>query len=95
MSARDRPASWRERMAPVIAEVLAERKGQPEREIRKELRRVWSEALGLGVRGCWPYRVWCSEIRRQLAGHAPGSRDDWRNPPLEPGNLQLPLEDGG
>jgi hypothetical protein len=62
--------TWRRRLAPLIASVLAERAGQEEREIRRALRAAWTEA-GLGARGMHPYRIWCSEVRRQLAKGRP------------------------
>lgn len=53
--------TWRERLAPLIAEVIAAHAGDDPRDVRKALR----EAFPLGERSCWPYKVWLSEIRHQ------------------------------
>lgn len=53
--------SWRQRAAPIIARVLAETRGQTEKEIRKAL----FDAYPFGVRAMYPYQIWLNEIRRQ------------------------------
>jgi hypothetical protein len=65
-----RHRSWRERLAPIIASVIAETAGEEESERRRALRAAWSEA-GLGAREMHPYKIWCSEVRRQLAKGRP------------------------
>lgn len=55
------PGSWRRGAAPIIERVLVETRGRSEKEIRAALR----EAYPYGPRSMWPYKVWCSEIRRQ------------------------------
>jgi len=53
---------WREHCAPIIARVIEE----TGREDIKKLRKALKEAYPYGERRCWPYKVWCSEIRNQL-----------------------------
>lgn len=52
---------WRDRVAPLIAEVLRATTGQPEAAIRKALR----DAYPFGERTNWVYKVWCSEVAIQ------------------------------
>ena len=52
---------WRSVAAPVIAKVLKENTGKPEKEIKKALR----EAYPFGQRSFHPYKTWCDEIRVQ------------------------------
>jgi hypothetical protein len=54
--------TWRDEARPLIAAVIAESKGLPEREIRSRL----TAAYPWGDRKMWPYKVWCDEIRTQL-----------------------------
>lgn len=54
--------TWRESARPIIAQVLKETKGQPDKEIRKALR----DAYPFGERKYWPYKVWCDEVKLQL-----------------------------
>lgn len=53
--------SWREIARPIIAQVLADTKGQPEQAIRKALK----DAYPFGARMWHPYKVWLNEIKRQ------------------------------
>lgn len=53
---------WREHAAKVIARVLKETAGKPEKEIRKALK----EAYPFGERVRHPYKVWLSEVAYQL-----------------------------
>lgn len=53
--------TWREHAAPIIARVLKETAGKPEKDIRRALR----EAYPYGERQYHPYKIWCDEIRRQ------------------------------
>jgi len=55
-------ANWRERYAPLIASILAEHKGKPERELRKILR----DSFPSGPRQYHPYKIWLSEIAFQM-----------------------------
>jgi len=52
---------WRQHAAPIIARVLEETKGKPDKEIRAALR----AAYPFGPRQYHPYRIWCDEIRVQ------------------------------
>jgi hypothetical protein len=54
--------TWRDVARPLIAAVIKEMKGKPLAEIRKALR----AAYPFGERRHFPYKVWCSEVRRQL-----------------------------
>lgn len=56
--------TWRQRMAPLIAQTLKETAGQPEKVIRRALRETWNDA-GFGERAMHPYKTWCDEVRRQ------------------------------
>jgi hypothetical protein len=53
--------TWREKAKPIIAAVLAENAGKSDSEIRAAL----LEAYPFGSRSHHPYKVWCSEVRRQ------------------------------
>jgi len=53
--------TWRDAAAPIIAAVLQETSGQPEKLIRKCL----YEAYPFGERNYHPYKIWLDEIRRQ------------------------------
>jgi len=53
---------WRDSIAPMVAEVIARVGKYNDKELRKALR----EAYPYGQRTMWPYKVWCSEVRRQL-----------------------------
>jgi hypothetical protein len=55
---------WRNAAAPIISKVLTGTKGQSEKEIRKALH----DAYPFGMRKYHPYKIWCSEVRRQRAG---------------------------
>jgi hypothetical protein len=59
--------TWRDDARPIIAQVIATQKGKPEKEIRRALR----DAYPWGMRAYHPYRVWCSEVNRQLANLRP------------------------
>ena len=52
---------WRRLAAPIIARVLAENTGKPEREVRAALR----SAYPFGPREHHPYKIWLDEIRVQ------------------------------
>lgn len=54
-------SEWRQRAAPIIAQVLAENQGKKPMEIRAALR----EAYPFGPKAYWPYKVWLDEIQRQ------------------------------
>jgi hypothetical protein len=55
-------ATWRERAAPIIHEII-ERVGTDD---MKALRKAIREAYPFGLREYWPYKVWLSEVRDQL-----------------------------
>ncbi len=55
-------AAWREHCSPIIAEVIQEVGTDDMKALRKALK----EAYPYFERKYWPYKVWCSEIRRQL-----------------------------
>lgn len=59
-------SSWRDHMRPIIAEIVGVfHPKDDEQWIRKALRATYPEYFG--VRDYWPYKVWCDEVRRQLA----------------------------
>lgn len=53
--------SWREKAAPIIAQVLQDTFGEREQVIKKALR----DAYPFGPRQYHPYKIWCDEIRTQ------------------------------
>lgn len=55
---------WRPYAARVIGEVI-DRVG---REDLRALRRAIRAAYPFGRRSGWPYKIWCSEVRRQVDG---------------------------
>jgi hypothetical protein len=75
---------WRRKAAPIIARVLADTAGQPERQVRGAL----LAAYPFGPREHHPYRIWLDEIRvqtgrrrlssrvRKLQGRAPEPPDE-------------------
>lgn len=54
--------TWRDECAPIIAEVI-QRVGKSDMKL---LRRQLRKAYPYYGRSHWPYRVWLSEIKRQL-----------------------------
>jgi hypothetical protein len=59
--------TWRDEARPIIAKVLAENAGLPEKELRKKLR----AAYPFYERLSWPYKVWCDEVNVQLGKKRP------------------------
>ena len=59
---------WRRRCMPIVAQVLMDTAGQPERVIRARL----AAAYPFGKKHLWPYKVWLDEIQRQR--HGPKAR---------------------
>lgn len=57
---------WRKQAAPIIAAVLADMKGEPDKVIRKALR----DAYPFGPRQHHPYKIWCDEIKVQTGTKA-------------------------
>lgn len=53
--------SWRDTARPIIAQVLKDTKGAPEKEISKALR----DAYPFGERNYHPYKIWLDEIKVQ------------------------------
>jgi hypothetical protein len=73
---------WRNRAAPIIAAVIIRVGPEDYRALRKALH----DAYPFGERRMHPYRIWCDEVRRQLAGH-----QHRRSPqlPVSPGQTTL------
>jgi hypothetical protein len=55
--------SWRESLAPIIAEVIEQNSGKSTKEKRKALRVRCAE---LGYDEYHPYKIWCDEVNIQL-----------------------------
>lgn len=55
--------SWRDVACPIISKVVAE--AQSDGCDIKELKRRLRDAYPFSERKYWPYKVWCSEVRRQ------------------------------
>ncbi len=66
-------------LAPIIAEVIA----CTGRKDMKALRKALAEAYPYGERANHPYKVWLSEIRRQLGRPLNRPKRDPANPQLE------------
>lgn len=79
--------TWRDHAAPIVAQVIAEHAGKSEREIRAALR----EAYPYGERDMWPYRVWCSEVRKQLGIEARKRGRRHRQELINAGQMELPM----
>jgi hypothetical protein len=80
--------TWRDHCRPIIAAVI-QRVGT---EDRKALKLALREAYPYGERSMHPYKVWLSEIRRQLSPPPPKTAYRRRTapPPAEvPGQLSL------
>lgn len=54
--------TWREHCAPIIAKAIADNKGKDQKQIKKALK----EAYPYGERARHPYKIWCSEVNRQM-----------------------------
>lgn len=54
--------SWRDKAAPIIADVIARVGRDDMGMLRKELR----DAYPWGPRRMHPYKIWCDEINRQI-----------------------------
>ena len=54
--------TWREHYSPIIAEVI-QATGTDD---KKKLKKALCDAFPSGKKKWWPYKVWRSEIRRQL-----------------------------
>lgn len=72
--------TWRDRARPIIAEVLRETAGQPENVIRKAL----IDAFPFGPMQYHPYKIWRSEVRRQLGVEKPKERGAKPIQPADP-----------
>lgn len=54
--------TWRQRAAPIIANVISKVGTTDLKTLRSKLR----EAYPFGFRTNYPYKVWCDEVNRQL-----------------------------
>lgn len=73
---------WRSRARPIIAQVLKETQGQDEKAVAKALQ----EAYPFGPRRYHPYKIWRSEVRRQLGLERAGAK---KIPPPDPNQMRL------
>lgn len=64
--------AWRDYAAPIIAKVLKENRGKPEKEVRKALK----EAYPFGERKYHPYKIWLDEIKIQTGRKKRGVAKD-------------------
>jgi hypothetical protein len=53
---------WRDKAAPIIAQVIKENKDKPEKELKAAL----FKAYPFGERKYHPYKIWCDEVAKQL-----------------------------
>ena len=62
--------SWRSHSAKIIAEVIREtfpnRRKPFSEEEQKALRRTLRDSYPFGERAMHPYKIWCSEVNRQI-----------------------------
>jgi hypothetical protein len=77
--------SWREEAAPIIARVIREVGTADPPALRKALR----EAYPWHPRRMWPYKVWLSEIQRQMEGAGLRPRKLPKPKPSPEGQLDL------
>lgn len=63
--------TWRDRCRPLIAQTIQEHQDKDMKSVRKALR----EAYPWDQRSLHPYKIWCSEVRRQL-GIGPEPKPD-------------------
>lgn len=63
--------TWRQHSAPIIADVI---KSNPT-ATEKQMRRLISEAYPYGHRANHPYKVWLSEVKRQLQAKFPAPQE--------------------
>jgi len=63
--------SWRDYARPIIARVIADTGRDDEKALRKALR----DAYPFGERRYHPYKIWCSEVKRQLGVPTPVKPD--------------------
>jgi len=67
--------TWRDRMRPLIAQVIEEHAGEPENAIKAAL----AAAYPCGEKKNYVYKVWLDEIKRQLGAlPALGTRVKYR-----------------
>lgn len=71
---------WRAIARPIIARVLAETAGQPERDIVAALR----EAYPFGERAYHPYKIWLDEIKVQRGKRKFGGRTNGKREGIKP-----------
>ena len=69
-------STWRDRLRPHIARVIASARadGCDLKETRKRLRAEWDRLL-LGERKHHPYKAWCDEVKHQLGLVTPKPAD--------------------
>jgi len=54
--------TWRDKAAPIIRDVILRVGRKDDKRLRAELRKAYP----FGERALWPYKVWLSEIKKQL-----------------------------
>ena len=79
--------TWREHAAAIITGVIDEHYEESEKQIRAALR----DAYPYGERKLWPYKVWCSEVRRQLGIKAKAAGARCYQEHLKAGQIELAL----
>ncbi len=63
--------TWRERAAPIVANIVRDNGFSDPKALRAAL----SKSYPFGTRTGYPYRVWLTEIRRQIGGMRPAKPD--------------------
>ena len=69
--------TWREHARPIIAAVIRGNPGADKETLKKLIRAAYC----FGEREFWPYKIWCSEVRRQLGEETPKERAKRLSPP--------------
>lgn len=73
--------TWRQRCKPLIAQIIKEFEGKPEKDLRKALR----DGYPWGQRAMHPYKIWCDEVRVQTGR----KKNKIKGIPNNPNQLQL------
>lgn len=66
--------TWRDQIRPIVAAIISEakRQGLDQKQTRQALR---DNKPGWVSTQHWPYKVWCSEIRRQTGQKKKAAQD--------------------
>ena len=63
---------WRDRCRPIIERVLREHRGASDKTLRRLLREVYP----FGGRKNHPYKIWLSELHKQMGTESPKKQEE-------------------